>query len=111
MAKQNRTRDILAGIIISMIIVGIGVYFLEGRNNDGDEPVVEVDANAPVMVENYYFDYDIISIKPDSALCDIGGRTVYIYTIDSCEYIGSLDYGGKTLTHRARCKYCIERNK
>lgn len=99
--KQNNPKQTPLIIIIAVLIViggiVIGRRFLSAQHDD--------------KVINHTFDTEIPSIEPDTVLCDIGGRTVYIYTIDSCEYIGSLDYGGKTLTHRARCKYCIERNK
>ena len=41
----------------------------------------------------------------------IGDKEAYIYTIDSCEYIGSMRWmPSDVLTHRGRCKYCAARN-
>ncbi len=42
----------------------------------------------------------------------INGKTIYIYVIDDCEYIGSI-YGSNTdfATHKGNCKYCTKRNK
>lgn len=61
---------------------------------------------------------DKVSFKPVQVLQEpesrntYDPRTVYIYTIDSCEYIGSL-YGayGDVLTHKGNCKFCVQRNK
>jgi len=38
-------------------------------------------------------------------------NNVYITIIDSCEYLmGYIGYhGGPIVTHRARCKYCLQR--
>lgn len=40
----------------------------------------------------------------------LNGRTLYLYVIDSCEYIGEV-YGGRGdfLTHRGNCKFCEQR--
>jgi hypothetical protein len=40
----------------------------------------------------------------------INGREVYIYVIDSYEYIGNI-YGGHGdwATHKGNCKFCLER--
>lgn len=35
---------------------------------------------------------------------------VKIYEIDSCEYIGSMDYKHELLTHKGNCKFCKQRN-
>lgn len=41
-----------------------------------------------------------------------GTTTLYTYTVDSCEYIGtrSLNTNYGMLTHKGNCKYCIQRN-
>lgn len=37
---------------------------------------------------------------------------VYLYTIDSCEYIGYVnDDHNDFLTHKGNCKFCKQRNK
>lgn len=39
-----------------------------------------------------------------------GNADVYLYTIDSCEYIGYVnDYHDDFLTHKGNCKFCKER--
>lgn len=42
----------------------------------------------------------------------ISGREIKIYTIDNCEYIGTI-YGSNTdvLSHKGNCKFCAERSK
>jgi hypothetical protein len=42
----------------------------------------------------------------------LGNRRFEIYTIDSCEYIGTVT-GSNTdvLAHKGNCKFCVERNK
>lgn len=38
------------------------------------------------------------------------GPRLYIYLIDSCEYVGYLNFSDHdVLTHRGRCKFCIQR--
>lgn len=37
---------------------------------------------------------------------------IYIYEIDSCEYIGKIDnYSDQFITHKGDCKFCKTRNK
>lgn len=37
-------------------------------------------------------------------------RDVYVYVIDSCEYVGYINaYRSDFLTHKGNCKYCAER--
>ena len=42
----------------------------------------------------------------------VSGIMMRTYTIDSCEYIGSIHgSNGDVLTHKGNCKFCIKRNK
>lgn len=42
----------------------------------------------------------------------VSGIMMRTYTIDSCEYIGSIHgSSGDVLTHKGNCKFCIKRNK
>lgn len=39
------------------------------------------------------------------------GKDIYVYTIDSCEYIGSLRWApSDVITHKGNCRYCAQRN-
>lgn len=40
-----------------------------------------------------------------------GTNTFYVYTVDSCEYIGSqsLNANYSVLTHKGNCKFCLNR--
>ena len=49
-------------------------------------------------------------INPTEVL--INGRTIKIYVIDNCEYIGSVQgNNGDILTHKGNCKFCAKRNE
>jgi hypothetical protein len=37
--------------------------------------------------------------------------TYYVKEIDSCEYVISLVYGGRSICHKGNCKFCAERSK
>lgn len=42
----------------------------------------------------------------------INGRTIEIYVIDSCEYIGTVYLqNADFLSHKGNCKYCLKRKK
>lgn len=50
------------------------------------------------------------NVQINSTEITIGGRGLKTYTVDNCEYIGSI-YGGSgdLLTHKGNCKFCLQR--
>lgn len=52
------------------------------------------------------------NVTVEQTTTTINGRDMKIYTIDSCEYIGTI-YGNNAdvLTHKGNCKFCAERSK
>ena len=52
------------------------------------------------------------NVTVEQTTTTINGRDMKIYTIDSCEYIGTI-YGNNAdvLTHKGNCKLCAERSK
>ena len=42
---------------------------------------------------------------------DYDGGRYAIQQIDSCEYVISLVYGGRSICHKGNCKFCAERSK
>ena len=52
------------------------------------------------------------TVRTDKSIAIIGGANVYVYTLDSCEYVGWLKgTNGDWATHKGNCKFCAERNK
>lgn len=51
------------------------------------------------------------NVQADSTVFKIDGVVIKNYTIDSCEYIGSI-YGtrGDWVIHKGNCKFCAARN-
>jgi hypothetical protein len=52
------------------------------------------------------------NVTVEQTTTTINGREMKIYTIDSCEYIGTI-YGSNAdvLSHKGNCKFCAERSK
>lgn len=50
------------------------------------------------------------NVQINSTEITISGRGLKTYTVDNCEYIGSI-YGGSgdLLTHKGNCKFCLQR--
>ncbi len=41
----------------------------------------------------------------------ISNKEIYVYTIDSCEYVGSIRWrDNDVIAHKGNCKYCAARN-
>lgn len=56
--------------------------------------------------------YRETTVRADKSIAIIGGVNVYVYTLDSCEYVGWLKgTNGDWATHKGNCKFCAERNK
>jgi len=52
------------------------------------------------------------NVTVEKTITKISGRSISVYVIDSCEYIGNV-YGGHgdIITHKGDCKFCAERSK
>lgn len=50
--------------------------------------------------------------KDGEVISTVNNRDIKTYTIDECEYIGSVVGGNRDfLAHKGNCKFCAERNK
>ena len=78
-------------VVIVLILFGTSIYYTDMKNITHKTPIIS---------------------NTDSVLCEVKNSTsstpIYIYTIDSCEYIGKLQ-GYPVLTHKGNCKFCQKR--
>lgn len=52
------------------------------------------------------------NVTIEKSTTTINGRQIQIYTIDSCEYVGTIfGSGSDVLSHKGNCKFCAERSK
>ena len=52
------------------------------------------------------------NVTVEETITTINGRKMKIYTIDSCEYIGTIHgSNADVITHKGNCKFCAERSK
>lgn len=88
-------------IIVAILLLSLLFMFIQSINN----AVVNGEAQYEIQLE-------VELIEADTLIGKIGNHNLYVYTIDSCEYIGwfGLISSGKVLTHKGDCKYCKERN-
>jgi len=80
-------------VVIVLILFGTSIYYTDMKNITHKTPIIS---------------------NTDSVLCEVKNSTsstpIYIYTIDSCEYIGYVwGTNSDKLTHKGNCKYCQAR--
>jgi hypothetical protein len=85
-----------AGIVLAiafLVISGISMFCTKYKKDTA--------VNTKVVIQD-----SILCIIPQKN--DIHTR-IYIYTIDSCEYIGKIGGASSMLAHKGNCKYCQAR--
>lgn len=47
--------------------------------------------------------------KSTNLVSEFDNGSYHVIQLDSCEYITSIVYGGRSICHKGNCKYCMQR--
>ncbi len=66
----------------------------------------------PLVIIVFGCSCETVNIKTEGTETIIKGAQIEVYTIDSCEYIGSVVGSNRDIfSHKGNCKFCAIRNK